>query len=410
MSGAARKNVRPRIQPEDVALANFNYFATCPRGLESVLADELAALGAVQIAPTDGGAGFSGEMALAWRANLESRVATRILWRVGSTPYRSEEDIYKAALALPWSTWFDVSRTMMVKVTAVKCPLKSLEFITLRIKDAVCDKFRQAGGTRPSIDTREPDVRIHAYLTATDCQFYLDTSGAPLYQRGHRKASVDAPLRENLAAGILKLTGWQPGTPLLDPMCGSGTFLIEAALIALDIAPGSKRQFGFEKLRNFDAAVWDVIRQDALKRIRPASPMPIFGGDSDSRAVRAARQNLEAAGLSNVVQVQQIDALESPAPSLPEDQVGILLCNPPYGERIGEQEQLAELYPLLAASLKKHFAGWNAFFLTSDLRMPKLMRLQPSRKTPLFNGPLECRLFEFRMVAGSNRREKPAHE
>jgi len=390
-------------------LATSDYFATCPRGLEPVLAKELAALGAEKIVPTDGGAGFSGEMALAWRTNLESRVATRILWRVGSTPYRSEDDIYKAVLALPWPAWFDVSRTMMVKVTAVKSPLKSLEFITLRIKDAVCDKFRQTGGTRPSIDTREPDVRIHAYLTADECQFYLDTSGAPLYQRGNRKASVEAPLRENLAAGILRLTGWQPGMPLLDPMCGSGTFLIEAALMALEIAPGIRRRFGFEKLRNFDAAAWDATRQDALERIRPASPMPIFGGDSDPRAVRAARQNLEAAGLSNVVQVQQLDVLESPAPTLPEGETGILLCNPPYGERIGEQEQLAALYPLLAASLKKHFSGWNAFFLTSDLRMPKLMRLQPSRKTPLFNGPLECRLFEFRMVAGSNRREKVAH-
>lgn len=410
MPGAARKNVRPRVQPEDVILAQLHFFATCPRGLEPVLVEELVGLGAKQVTPTDGGVGFSGEIQLAWLANLESRVATRILWRVGSAPYRSEEDVYQAAIALDWPSWFDVGRTMMVKVTAVKCPLKSLEFITLRIKDAVCDKFRRIGGTRPSIDTREPDVRVHAYLTATECQFYLDTSGAPLYQRGNRKASVEAPLRENLAAGILRLTGWRPGVPLLDPMCGSGTFLIEAALMALDIAPGIKRHFGFEKLRNFDAASWVAIQQDALKRIKPASPMPIFGGDSDSRAVRAARQNLEAAGLSNVVQVQQLDALESPAPALPEGTNGILLCNPPYGERIGEQEQLATLYPLLSASLKRHFAGWKAFFLTSDLRMPKLMRLQPSRKSPLFNGPLECRLFEFRMVAGSNRREKVAHE
>ncbi len=385
-----------------------NFFATCPRGLEAVLVDELTRLGATKIEATDGGAGFVGDMTLAWRANLESRVATRIMWRVGRTPYKIEDDIYKAALALNWPSWFDVGRTMMVKVTAVKSPLKSLEFITLRIKDAICDKFRQVGGTRPSIDTREPDVRIHAYLTATECQFYVDTSGAPLYQRGNRKSSVDAPLRENLAAGILKLTGWQPGTPLLDPMCGSGTFLLEAALMALDIAPGIKRNFGFEKLKNFDAPAWNAIKQEAQKRVKPASPMLIFGGDIDSRAVRAARQNLEAAGLSNVVQVQQLDVLESPAPALPEGTTGVLLSNPPYGERIGEQDALAELYPQLAASLKKHFAGWNAFFLTSDLRMPKLMRLQPSRKTPLFNGPLECRLFEFRMVAGSNRKEKPA--
>src|SRR3990167_7394283 len=376
------------------------FFATCPRGLEAVLAQELTALGASNIAPTDGGASFAGDMMLAYRANLESRIATRVLWRLGGAPYRSEDDIYQAAFALPWPTWFDVGRTMMVKVTAVKCPLKSLEFITLRIKDAVCDKFRNAGGTRPSIDTREPDVRIHAYLTATECQLYLDTSGAALFQRGHRKASVEAPLRENLAAGILKLTGWQPGTPLLDPMCGSGTFLIEAALMALDIAPGAGRSFAFEKLKNFDAAAWGELQMQARKRAKPASPMSIYGSDSDMRALRAARHNLEAAGFSNVVQVRQADILEAEAPA-PE---GVLLANPPYGVRIGEEDQLAELYPKLAAALKRNFAGWNAFFLTSDMRMPKLMRLAPSRKTPLFNGALECRLFEFRMVAGSNRK------
>lgn len=381
------------------------YFATCPRGLETVLQAELQALGASAIKPTDGGVEFSGDVALGWQANLESRVATRILWRVGKASYATEDDIYKTALSLPWPSWFDVNQTIMVKVTAVKCPLKSLEFITLKIKDAVCDKFRQINGERPSVDTREPDVRIHAYLTANECQLYVDTSGAALFQRGNRQNSVEAPLKENLAAGIIKLTGWQPGSPLLDPMCGSGTFLIEAALIALDIAPGLKRSFGFEKLKNFDAAAWNVIKQAAQKRAKPAKPMLIFGSDNDFRAVRAARQNLEFAGLSNVVQVQQLDVLESPAPALPEGTTGILLSNPPYGERIGDDDQLADLYPLLAASLKKNFAGWNAFFLTSDLRMPKLMRLQPSRKTPLFNGPLECRLFEFRMVAGSNRKE-----
>lgn len=386
------------------------FFATCPRGLESVLVQELTRLGAGKISPTDGGVGFEGEMDLAWKANLESRTATRILWRVGRCRYSSEDDIYKAALGLPWPTWFDVSRSIMVKVTAVKSPLKSLEFITLRIKDAVCDKFREKAGTRPNVDTREPDVRIHAYLTADECQFYVDTSGAALYQRGFRQASVEAPLRENLAAGILQLTGWQPGMPLLDPMCGSGTFLIEAALMALDIAPGSRRKFGFENLKNFDAKVWATLKEAARKRAKPASPMLILGSDSDFRAVRAARQNLEAAGLSNVVQVQQMDALEVAAPALPEGVTGILLSNPPYGVRIGEDEELAELYPQLAAALKRNFAGWNAFFLTSDLRMPKLMRLMPSRKTPLFNGPLECRLFEFRMVAGSNRKAGKGQE
>ena len=383
------------------------FFATCPRGLESILTDELIALGATATQPTDGGAGFSGDLALAYRANLESRVSTRILWQVGAGNYHSEEDIFQAALALPWPSWFNVQQTFMVKVTGVKCPLKSLEFVTLRIKDAVCDKFRAKSGSRPSIDTREPDVRIHAYLAESSYRLYLDTSGAALYQRGFRKSSVNAPLRENLAAGILKLSGWQPGEPLLDPMCGSGTFLIEAALMALEIAPGLGRSFGFQKHRNFDATLWGSIQDEARQRSKPASFRQIYGSDNDSKAVRAARQNLELAGFSNVVQVNHADVLETPAPA-PE---GVIVANPPYGVRIGEEDELAEMYPQLGAALKRNFAGWRAYFLTSDLRLPKLMRLSPTRRTPLFNGPLECRLFEIKMVAGSNRKEKTvAHE
>ena len=378
----------------------YTYFATCPRGLEAILADELKALGAEALAPTDGGVGFSGDLAVCYRANLESRVATRILMQVGQGKYRTEDDLYNGALALPWPKWFGVERTFMVKVTAVKCPLKSLEFVTLRIKDAVCDKFREESGKRPYIDTKQPDMRVHAYLTADEYRYYLDTSGASLFQRGQRKASVEAPLRENLAAGILKLSGWQPGTPLLDPMCGSGTFLLEAVMMALDMAPGVQRGFAFQKLANYDAALWNGMRQQALDRVKPVDFMEIYGSDIDPKAVRAAKQNLEEAGLLEAVWLSPKDftALEAPAES------GVLVTNPPYGVRIGEDEMLAALYPKMGETLKRSFAGWNAYFLTSDLRMPKLMRLAPSKRTPLFNGPLECRLFEIKMVAGSNRK------
>jgi len=274
--------------------------------------------------------------------------------------------------------------------------------VTLRIKDAVCDRFREENGKRPYIDTKQPDMRIHAYLTADEYRYYLDTSGASLFQRGQRKASVEAPLRENLAAGILRLSGWQPGTPLLDPMCGSGTFLLEAAMMALDMAPGLHRGFAFQKLANYDAALWNGMRQQALDRVKPMDFMEIYGSDLDPKAVRAAKQNLEEAGLLEAVWLSQKDftALEAPAES------GVLVTNPPYGVRIGEDEVLAALYPRMGETLKRSFAGWNAYFLTSDLRMPKLMRLAPSKRTPLFNGPLECRLFEIKMVSGSNRKEK----
>ncbi|MEZ0239040.1 MAG: class I SAM-dependent RNA methyltransferase [Methylophilaceae bacterium] len=386
--------------------AKQQFFATCPRGLEALLTAELTALGAQSLAPTDGGVGFSGDMPLCYRANLESRVATRIMWQVGHGRYGGEEDVYKAAYALQWPEWFAINRTFMVKVTAVKCPLKSLEFVTLRIKDAVCDKFRLKGGNRPYIDTKQPDVRVHAYLTADEYRLYLDTSGNALFQRGQRRSSVEAPLRENLAAGIIKLSGWQPGTPLFDPMCGSGTFLLEAAMIALDMAPGLNRSFGFEKLLNFDATAWQKMKQEAQGRAKPVEFQNIYGSDLDMKSVRAAKQNLDQAGLLEAVKLDRADIVDVEAPA----DHGVLIANPPYGVRIGEDEELAALYPKMGETLKRHFAGWNAYFLTSDLRLPKLMRLSPSKRTPLFNGPLECRLFEIKMVAGSNRKEKPAND
>ena len=383
-------------------MSQHNYFATCPRGLEALLVDELASIGAKAIQATDGGVSFGGDLAVCYRANLESRIATRVMWRVASGQYATEDDLFNAAYKLDWPGWFKVSNNFMVKVTGVMCPLKSLEFATLRIKDAVCDKFRQVVNSRPYIDTKEPDVRIHAYLAADSYQFYLDTSGQALYQRGLRRASIEAPLRENLAAGIIKLSGWNPGMPFLDPMCGSGTFLLEATMMALNIAPGSQRDFGFEKLKNFDESLWTKLRQEALKKTKPVVFSKIYGSDADLRAVRIAKQNLQQAGLLDAVQLAQLEFTQVPAPA----GEGVMVANPPYGVRIGEDEELAALYPKMGETLKRNFAGWNAYFLTTDMRLPKLMRLSPSKRTPLFNGPLECRLFEIKLVAGSNRKEK----
>lgn len=382
---------------------HYQFFATCPRGLESLLEDELKSLHARQIKPTDGGVGFAGDMLLCYRANLESRIATRILLQVGKGRYSNEDELYQGAYKIDWAQWFEVEQDFMVKVTGVKCPLKSLEFATLRIKDAICDRFREEVGSRPSIDTREPEIRVHAYLGAEEYQLYVDTSGAALYQRGLRRASIEAPLRENLAAGILKLSGWQPGTPLLDPMCGSGTFLLEAAMMSLDIAPGSNRHFGFERLKNFNAGAWQSLLKQVKNRAKPVTFQKLYGSDADLRAVRVSRQNLQQAGLLDCVQLAHTEFTEV-IPPAPE---GVLVANPPYGVRIGEDEDLAALYPKMGEALKRKFAGWNTYFLTNDMRLPKLMRLSPTKRTPLFNGPLECRVFEIKMVAGSNRKEKP---
>ena len=375
------------------------FFATCPRGLEQTLADELAGLGAGQIKPLHGGVAFHGEFTFCYRVNLESRIASRVLWRIHEAGYRNEDDVYRVAKAVPWHAYFEQDRSIMVAINARSCPLRSLDFATLRIKDAVCDAFREAKGGRPNVDTQTPDVRIHAFLDEQTLQLYLDTSGEALFKRGQRPHAVDAPIKENLAAGILRLTGWRPGVPLLDPMCGSGTFLLEAAQISLGIAPGMGRGFGFEQLNNFDADAWRRTRHQAEKHRKVPQPLPIYGSDKSGAAVQAARDNLAAAGLTDTVQLKQVDMLETKPPAT----TGILVTNPPYGVRLGEQEELARFYPQLADVLKQRFAGWTAYIFTADLRFPKLIRLTVSRRTPLFNGPLECRLYELRMVAGSAR-------
>jgi len=386
--------------------ANAKLFAPCPRGLENALATELAGLGAGAVQTVAGGVAFEGDTGLIYRANLESRIATRILLRLFSVAYRSEEDIYRASVDFDWLQRFDVARSIRVYLTAQRCPLKSLDFLTLRIKDAVCDRFRSAVGSRPNVDTRAPEVRIHAFLDATQFTLYLDTSGEPLFKRGARAAQGEAPIKENLAAGILRLAEWQPGTTLLDPMCGGGTFLVEAAQIALDIAPGIARGFGFERLKDFDAALWQRLRAEAEARRKPPVPLPIYGSELYGDTLKLARANLQAAGLEDAVQLKQANALEISAPA----GTGVLVTNPPYGERMGEQQELAEFYPKFGDALKQKFAGWNCYILSADMNLPKLIKLRVSRRTPLFNGAIECRLFEYKIVAGSMRGPKTRPE
>jgi putative N6-adenine-specific DNA methylase len=378
------------------------FFVTCPRGIEQVLAQELTALGALEVSAVDGGVRGSGEFALCYAINLESRVASRVLWQVATTAYRTERDIYEAVRDLPWHEWFPVTHSIRVDVSAVRAPVKSLDFVTLRIKDVVCDVFRERCGSRPDVDTRAPDVRVHAFLSASEFTLYLDTSGEPLFKRGYRGTTGDAPLRENLAAGILRLAGWDPVTPLLDPMCGSGTFLCEAAMIALDRAPGLERAFGFEKLAAFDARAWQALTSAARARVRKAERLPIFGSDRYGDALKLARANLSALGVEHAVTLKQADVLEMPPPA----PSGAIVTNPPYGVRQQDLDSLAAFYPRLGDALKKKYPGWTAYIFTADLRLAKLIGLSASRRTPLFNGALECRLFEFKVVAGSMRKKR----
>ncbi|MEK6244399.1 MAG: THUMP domain-containing protein [Pseudomonadota bacterium] len=376
------------------------FFASSPRGLEPLLAAELASLGAQRVQEVPGGVAFSGDWGVCYRANLWSRLASRILWRVAEFDYAGEDDLYEAARKVDWLRLFAVERTLRVNVSAQKSPLKSLDFATLRIKDAVCDRFRDALGSRPSVDRANPQVRVHAFLEAARGALYLDTSGEPLFKRGWRAGAGEAPLRENLAAGIIILSGWQPEEPLLDPMCGGGTLLVEAAAMARGRAPGANRRFGFENLKVFDSSAWEREKKNSLKPHNPPKTLEIYGSDSDPRVLNDARRNLAAAGVERWVKLEQADILERAAPA----PAGVMIANPPYGERIGSKEELALFYPKLGSALKRNFAGWRCHFLTADLRLPKLVRLQPARRVPLYNGALDCRLYEFAMVAGSNRR------
>jgi len=373
------------------------FFAPCPRGLEVPLGDELAALDAGGIVRTDGGVAFAGPLELACRANLESRLASRVLWQVGGGRYRDERDVHALAKAVPWPTHFRGDHTLRVDVAATRSPLTSLEFATLTVKDAVCDRFRADTGGRPSVDKRAPDVRVHVHLTADTATIYLDTSGEPLFKRGWRRDTEEAPLRENLAAGLLALAGWRANLPLLDPMCGSGTIAIEAALLAANRAPGLARTFGFQKLAWYDGPTWQRMRQKAQDRVVPPPQQAmVFASDIEAGAVAKCAANAKAAKVDAFLAVERADVLARMAPA-PE---GVLVSNPPYGARLSDRERLAAFYPRLGDALKQHFAGWHAWLLSGDPALAKRIGLRVARRIPLYNGAIECRLYGIPLVAG----------
>ena len=379
-------------------MTTYSLFVTCPRGLEAPLSQELEQFKCQDIRAVDGGVACKGGMEQVYRINLHSRTASRVLLRLTKSGYRNEQDIYKAAKNIRWTDWFDLEQTFKVKVEGKRAQVKSLDFVGLKIKDAVCDVFRDACGARPSVGKIRPDIRIHAFIDERDIQIFIDTSGEALFKRGYRQDTGEAPMRENLAAGLLLLAGYDGTQPFQDPFCGSGTIVIEAAWIATRRAPGLMRRFGFEKLKNFDAALWKKLQHEAETQIRPA-PASISGSDNDRHMIRAAVANAQAAEVDTFVRFEVKDAQDT----RPNGDGGILISNPPYGVRLAEVQALQALYPQLGAWLKQHYAGWLAGMFTGDRDMPKFMRLSPKRKIPLYNGNLDCRLFLMDMVKGSNR-------
>lgn len=438
---------------------DLSLFLPCAAGVEDLLASEVHALTGAQgrdLLSHRGGVRVRASWRDALRLNLHSRLAQRVLVQLAHAPYRSERDLYELASGVPWEHWFTPRQSFKIELTAQHSPLQSLNFAALKIKDAVADRFRaRAGGVRPDVDTRHPDVRIHAHLTTDTATLYIDTSGEPLFKRGWRVDKGDAPLKETLAAAMLAACGWwhpeaaaaadpddpaapgdaggcAAGVPLYDPCCGSGTIVIEAAQIACGIAAGSQRRFAFEKMLPFQSHVWQGL-QDEARAAEHAPRAPVFGSDVAHRMVDFAQRNAERARVAHAVQLRGGDALQRMPPC---EAPGVLLLNPPYGERIavagvagaraggiagagagagahvprfGAREAAhtddggGDFFARLASHWKHHYPGWTAWLLTPDLKLPARMRLKESRRVPLWNGPLECRLFRFDLVRGAVR-------
>jgi len=390
-------------------------FLPCAAGIEPLLADECARIvpGAA-VRASRGGVVVAGDEQAAMRLNLESRLAQRVLWPLAEGPYANEHDLYDLARRVDWARWITPRETLRVDTTAQRSPLTSINFATLRIKDALCDALREATGERPSVDTRRPHLAVALHLGPDRAALHVDLSGEALFKRGWRDDAGEAPLKETLAAAMLAAAGWQgreQDGPLLDPMCGAGTIAIEAAQVACGVAPGVQRRFAFERHAPFRAhlAAWREMQAAAKARVH-APAVPVFAGDVAFRMTDFAARNAERAGVRHAIEFKTADALQRPPPAA----AGTMVLNPPYGERIGAKGQgsreafggggtPAEFFSALATHWKRHYAGWTAWVLSPEMKLPSLMRLKESRRVPLWNGPIECRLFRFELTAGSNR-------
>ncbi len=389
------------------------FFATCPRNTEGLLLDELRSLGAVEPRETRGGVSFGGPLETAYRVCLWSRVASRVLQRLCAVDIESADDLYEAVHSLPWEERLATTGTLAVDVTSAvrRGPLAQVNthFLEQRVKDGIVDRFRARTGSRPGVDLVRPDLRVNIHLAVGETVVSLDLSGDALHRRGYRLEGGEAPLKENLAAAILLRVGWpalaRQGAPLLDPMCGSGTFLVEGALMAADIAPGLGRDhFGFQRWPTFEAPVWRGLldeaeerRADGLRRLPP-----FFGLDVERRAVNTGRANARRAGLAGRVVFEQRD-LGSLSVPREAGQAGLVVTNPPYGKRLGDFADLVPLYETLGERLKAGFSGWMAAVFTGNPDLTSHLGLRAHRVNVFYNGPIECKLLQFRVGVAFDR-------
>ena len=364
-------------------------------GLEEVMARELRDLGAEDIDLLKRGISFTGDKRLLYLANYKCRTALRILVPVSSFRASTEAMLYDGVRAIPWEKWLDFRGKFAVDSVISFSPFSHSGYVSLKAKDAIADRFRDKFGKRPDVSTSDPDLRINVHLFKEECTVSIDSSGASLHLRGYRKVQTEAPMNEVLAAGIILLSDWDRKAPLIDPMCGSGTILIEAALMAGKVPSGYYRPlFGFERWKDFDNRLWEQVKRECEEQIVEPS-VPIRGYDRDEKAIEASLSNIEEAGVENFVKVEKADFNTTPPPY----PGGFLLTNPPYGERI-KVEDLKLFYKELGDVLKKNFAGYTAWLLGSDQEALKFIGLRPSRRIKVMNGPLECRLVKFELYRG----------
>jgi 23S rRNA (guanine2445-N2)-methyltransferase / 23S rRNA (guanine2069-N7)-methyltransferase len=398
----------PRQQP---------FFISCPKGLEAILLDELAALGGSELRQTVAGVHASGDFAFAYRCCLWSRLANKVFLPLARVPAASADELYAGIHAIDWQAHLRAEAFLWIDFVGTNQALRNSQFAAQKVKDAIVDRVRQPDGLRPSIRRQNPDLIVNVRLSNQQAVVNLDLSGASLHKRGYRVDSVIAPLKENLAAALLVRSGWPElcgqGAAFIDPMCGSGTLLIEAAMMAADIAPGIWReQFAFERWRQHDGVTWANLKQEALERrcLGLSRALPeIRGYDEHTLAVRAAERNIAAAGLGDCIRVLRKALTEFKRPTHTPLEKGLILTNPPYGERLGEHQQLIPLYQQLGEVLKSDFIGWRAGVFTGNPALGKVMGLRSHKKYKLFNGtiPSELLLFDIReeYFVGEPRRE-----
>ena len=373
------------------------FFATSAKGIESILAKELKELGVENLKAVSGGVHFEGSMEALYRANLWLRTANRVLMQLAVFPCPTPQVLYQNARQIRWSEWISAQQTLTVDCNCRDSAITHSHFAAQKIKDAVVDQIRDNTGSRPNVDTRNPDVRVNAHIANDSCVLSLDASGDGLHMRGYRRQATEAPIRETLAAAIVELADWNSEGFFIDPMCGSGTILIEAALKALNYAPGllrvGNRCFGFQRWRDYNGECWEQIVSEARNRIHDKILGRLLGYDLSRTAVNIAKMNVSAAGLTNQIRLSRGNVLNLS----PSGQTGVIACNLPFGERSGDVEALAPLYKGIGDILKQRCTGFKAYLFTGNLKLVKSIGLRPSRRFALHNGPIECRLLEYEL-------------